>query len=574
MESFISLFAGIGGFDRGLEAAGMKCVGQVERDKDCLRILERHWPGKERCTDVKEVTKSTFFVRPQLVCGGFPCQDVSVAGRRVGLSGERSGLWWEFRRIIAELLPPWVLIENVPGLLSSWTPTTDAPSGVPSRGELGRRIVLDETSDFDTVTRGLAELGYGWAMRVFDAQWHGLAQRRERVLIVGCLGNAARAAEVLFERDCLPWDSTPSREAKPDIAPCVRIGTESGSNEHGNKIAIGIGGEDLSYSITGDGSRFGSGRDSQDSFVVGPLQAHSVEHGHSMTSQQAAESGHLIAHALTAEGHDASEDGTGRGTPLVPVAYMVHGENSCAMTGNGVARVAEPAVIARSLDTTGGFTVQQGGNVIAFDTTQITSPGNYSNPRPGDPCHPLASGAHAPAVVIPIDMRQASRGGTMTNNRTGDSTGGAPGTGIGEDGDPAPTVASSHVPAVAFQERGREGGRSLEFQEELAYSINSKNGGGRTQENCIEHRMGVRRLTPRECERLQGFPDDWTRFDADGKELADSPRFRMLGNAVPPPMVEWIGKRIVADEKSRDEERYWANVAAAVSSGEYLKPGM
>ncbi len=110
------LFAGVAGFGLGFEQAGFKVLWQVEREPFCLAVLKTHFPGVERFTDVKEVGKRNL-AAVDVLTAGFPCQDLSVAGRRAGLSGERSGLWWEFRRIIAELLPPWVLIENVPGLL-------------------------------------------------------------------------------------------------------------------------------------------------------------------------------------------------------------------------------------------------------------------------------------------------------------------------------------------------------------------------------------------------------------------------------------------------------------------------
>ncbi len=348
--TFGSLFAGIGGFDLGADRAGMKCIWQAEIDRQCNDVRARHWPTVETITDVRDV-KSNGLVRPDVICGGFPCQDLSVAGKRSGLAGERSGLWFEFRRIIAEFVPRWVLIENVPGLLSS-----------------------DEGRDMGTILGALGKLGYGYAYRVLDAQYLRVAQRRRRVFIVGCLGDVRSAAAVLFECESLPWHPAPRRESGARVA---------------HAIAAGAG-----------GSKFGSGRDGQDDFVVGALNAHSKEHGHAMTTQQAAESGHLIArplkaggndrhdeshetyvtHTLRAEGHDASEDGTGRGT-------------------------------------------QQ-----------------------------------SPGVQI---------------NET------------------------------------------------------------------------VRRLTPRECERLQGFPDDWTRYRADGSEVSDSARYRMLGNAVCVNVAEWIANRIV-----------------------------
>lgn len=196
--TFASLFAGIGGFDLGLERAGMTCLSQCEINPQALRVLRRHWPAIPKIESVDDF-HADGTIQPDLLCGGFPCQDLSVAGQRAGLAGKRSGLFWEFVRIIDELSPSWILIENVPGLLSS---------------QGGR--------DMGAVLGALAELGYGTAYRVLDAQWFGLAQRRKRVFIVGCAGGAwRRAAEVLFERESLPWDSPPGRKAGEDVAHCL-----------------------------------------------------------------------------------------------------------------------------------------------------------------------------------------------------------------------------------------------------------------------------------------------------------------------------------------------------------------
>lgn len=203
MLTFGSLFSGIGGFDLGFERAGMRCLWQCEINEQCRSVLRKHWPEVPINTDVTTLN-ATNAVRPDLICGGFPCQDLSVAGRRAGLAGERSGLFFELMRIVDELAPAWVCIENVPGLLSS--------NG-------GR--------DMGAVVGTLADLGYGWAYRVLDAQYFGLAQRRRRVFIVGCLGDVRRASEVLFERESLPWDSPPSRETGTRVAHCFARGTGS-----------------------------------------------------------------------------------------------------------------------------------------------------------------------------------------------------------------------------------------------------------------------------------------------------------------------------------------------------------
>ncbi|RLG37695.1 MAG: DNA (cytosine-5-)-methyltransferase [Candidatus Alkanophagales archaeon] len=113
---FGSLFAGIGGLDLGLERAGMRCAWQVEIDPFCQKVLAKHWPSVTRYEDVKECGKHN--LEPvDLICGGFPCIDVSHAGKKAGLRGQYSGLWAEFARIVGEIRPQYVLVENVAGLL-------------------------------------------------------------------------------------------------------------------------------------------------------------------------------------------------------------------------------------------------------------------------------------------------------------------------------------------------------------------------------------------------------------------------------------------------------------------------
>jgi DNA (cytosine-5)-methyltransferase 1 len=192
---FISLFSGIGGFDLGFERAGMECAAQVEIDKNCLQLLGGKFPSAERHNDVKDFHYGRTV---DLVCGGFPCQDLSIAGKRAGLAGKRSGLWFEFHRILAELTPRWVVIENVPGLLSS-----------------------NDGRDFAVILRGLGELGYLSAWRILDAQYFGLAQRRRRVFVVASLGTGS-SAEILFERDGLSGNNPPGREIGKDIAYSLR----------------------------------------------------------------------------------------------------------------------------------------------------------------------------------------------------------------------------------------------------------------------------------------------------------------------------------------------------------------
>lgn len=155
--TFGSLFAGIGGFDLGLERAGMRCEWQVEIDPYARAVLAKHWPDVRRHEDVRTFPPPEGKWGVDVICGGFPCQDISVAGKGAGLAGARSGLWYEYARIIGELRPRYVIVENVAALL---------------------------TRGMGTVLGDLSTLGY-------DAEWHvipasavGAPHRRERVWIV------------------------------------------------------------------------------------------------------------------------------------------------------------------------------------------------------------------------------------------------------------------------------------------------------------------------------------------------------------------------------------------------------
>lgn len=119
---FGSLFTGIGGFDLGFERAGMSCTWQVEIDPFCRKILEKYWPDMERIEDVQKWQPQTKRHRVEVICGGFPCQDLSPAGRKAGLTGEKSGLWFDFARVVAALAPDWVVIENNHHRWRSWVP--------------------------------------------------------------------------------------------------------------------------------------------------------------------------------------------------------------------------------------------------------------------------------------------------------------------------------------------------------------------------------------------------------------------------------------------------------------------
>lgn len=185
-----SLFSGIGGLELGLErATGGEVVWQVEANEFCRSVLERHWPSARRFNDVREVGAGCL-ESVDLICGGFPCQDVSTAGRRVGVEGSRSGLWTEFVRIVRELQPKFVVVENVRGLLN-------APGG-------GIGAVLGP----------LAQLGFDAWWGFVSAKDLGAPHRRDRVFVVAwkavANGHCGRRDQQTGSRD-QAWDGASIR---------------------------------------------------------------------------------------------------------------------------------------------------------------------------------------------------------------------------------------------------------------------------------------------------------------------------------------------------------------------------
>jgi DNA (cytosine-5)-methyltransferase 1 len=197
----VSLFAGVGGFDLAMERNSVDVVANVEIDKQCQQVLAKHFPNAKQFSDITDVKGSDliaagFKSSRGIITGGFPCQDLSVAGKRRGLAGERSGLFWEIARLIEETQTEWFILENVPGLLTS-----------------------NKGRDFGVVIGTMADIGYSLAWRVLDAQHFGVPQRRRRVFIVGRrTGDGLSAAEVLFKSEGLRRNITQSKQTRQDTA--------------------------------------------------------------------------------------------------------------------------------------------------------------------------------------------------------------------------------------------------------------------------------------------------------------------------------------------------------------------
>ena len=295
---FLSVCSGIEAASVAWTPLGWEAVAFSEIEPFPCAVLAHHYPSVPNWGDMTKFQEWPD-ADVDLLCGGTPCQSFSVAGLRKGLADPRGNLMLTFGAIAAKYRPRWLVWENVPGVLSS--------NG-------GR--------DFGAFLGMLGQLGYGFAYRVLDAQYFGVPQRRRRVFVVGCLGDWRRAAAVLFERQSMSGDSAPSREAGKGIAGRAEVGAAIGfqSSQSGVRLV------DTHATLdANNGSRRHNG-------VI-----HAAPIARCDTAGEAKrqdwETCNFVAHSLRGEGFDASEDGTGRGTPIV-----VHGtQDPCVSTDTAFA---------------------------------------------------------------------------------------------------------------------------------------------------------------------------------------------------------------------------------------------
>jgi DNA (cytosine-5)-methyltransferase 1 len=440
MITFGSVCSGIEAASAAWKPLGWKCAFMSEIEAFPRAVLKHHYPEVPLHGDFTTIQAGDYDPIDLLV-GGTPCQSFSVAGLRGGLGDDRGNLALEYLRLADRLRPRWLVWENVPGVLSS--------NG-------GR--------DFGAILGGMGELGYGVAYRVLDAQFFGVAQRRRRVFVVGRLGDWRRASAVLFERESLCGNPPPRRQAGK-AAPTIPSRSTAGGG--------------LGTDFDRDGGliqeAFGGGNTSGPVPVAAALAALAA-HGR----RQDFEVETFVTHALRGESFDASEDGTERGTPIVPVAYRTTGNDGAYETGDAV----------------GALTTSSDPN----------------------------------AQIVAFALR-------------------------GREGGAMPEVGGDQVGAL----RSANGGSSRDY---VAFSAKassvdasdgatpslSTGGGGIGAGLSVASASAVRRLTPRECERLQGFPDDYTLIPWRKGEAPDGPRYKALGNSMAVPCMAWIGRRIEAVE--------------------------
>ena len=550
-------------------------------------VLKHHYPTVPCHGDFTTIKRNDYAAIDVLV-GGTPCQDFSLAGLRAGLDGGRGNLSLEFGKLLGRLRPQWFVWENVPGVFSS-------NGGQDFAGILGmftgRSIEVPGGGWQNSgVVQGI-DSAYSVAWATLDAQFFGVAQRRRRVFVVGCLGaDWRRPLAVLLDRTSLSGDPAPSRKKGKDVAPCFDTSApgndpievaptldarcKNGPMQNQVGMAV-VGFAEFSDSHLplreAEGGDCGGG--SEAIIVMGSGQGGADPFGDFGTTLTCLHEAPIVVTPISggwppeiAPTLDASysdkwgldnqhiDGGAGLFVPIV-VKTSDTGSNGSNFNEDGV---------AYTIDTTNGQAVLQ---PTVFDTTQITSPQNKSNPKAGDPCHTLSANGDAPLLVQPMvsygvdeecnaneelfgPLLRGGDGGTkqtvvqipigIDGNEVGFTLRANPSmSGDKGDGGMNTTVVAVEEP-VNFQQ-SQSGIRENDTMGTLDTNYGSR------RYNGVRTGSHVRRLTPKEASRLQGFTDDFARIPWKGKpadQCPDGPQYKAYGNSMATTVMAWIGERL------------------------------
>jgi DNA (cytosine-5)-methyltransferase 1 len=354
--NYLSVCSGIEAATVAWHELGWKPVGFSEIDKFPSQVLAHHYPQVTNFGDMTKYKDWNINDSVGLLVGGTPCQSFSVAGLRKGLEDPRGNLALTYVGILDKFRPKWCIWENVPGVLSSG----------------GGR-------DFGSFLGALDELGYGWAYRVLDAQNFGVAQRRRRVFVVGCLGDWKPAAEVLFEPESLSGNIKQSRKAGENVAGYV----ESSFGQYREDVIAGTA--KASGGVMGGGS---------ETFVVGALDR---ECGGQKLSHQSINSGHIFA---TYEWHNQDSRikpvdiaatlncnaGSREGHLVQNVSYALQGAGSTSQNANGSGYKEEQSFTLNVTDVHGVSNNMAVRRLTPVECERLQGfPDNYTNiPKAAD----------------------------------------------------------------------------------------------------------------------------------------------------------------------------------------------
>ena len=479
MIRFGSVCSGIEAASIAFAPLGWKAAWLAEIEPFPSAVLAHHYPDVPNLGDMTKIAarvRSGEIPAPDVFCGGTPCQSFSIAGLRKSLDDARGNLSLNFCEIANEIdsarlvrgeQPSIIFWENVPGVLS----TKDNAFGCFLAGLAGEDDPLVPPGGKWTNAGCVLGPQRAVAWRLLDAQFFGVAQRRRRVFVVASARKGFDPATVLFEWDGVRRDTAPSREAR-QVAPTIPARSTAGG---GLGTDFDCDGGTICVATGQAGAEIGA--------EIGADMAPTLNCNHEAP---------YVAHSLRGEGFDASEDGTGRGTPFAPVGVTIHGADPT------VQKVASYDELAQCLRA------RTPGNIDNSSTTVVQQPVAY---------------------------------GIRTANTSSN--------GWGVQEECTHTLDCAQGVAVAVALRGREGGATAELGDEVQNCLRASSGGG--DKPHVLTAMQVRRMTPTEAERLMGFPDGYTAIPWRKKpasECPDGPRYRALGNSWAVPCVSWIGKRI------------------------------
>lgn len=562
---YVSIFSGIEAATVAWHPLGWEPLAFSEIDPFPSTVLQHHYPDIPNLGDITKIDWSPYVGAADIVVGGSPCQSFSVAGKREGLAGA-SGLMFEYIRAVRELRPRWFVWENVPGAFTS------------ERGEAYRQLL----SEMDA-------LGYGLAWRVLDAQFFGVAQRRERVFLVGSLGTM-RCAEVLFERESLSWNHQSSRQKRQALTEEAqeRVGEadhDSGCLNPGETQSRRV------YPASGVyptlSTREKSGQNQESVFtqfgddIAGTLTARydsspCVDRGANVVvnerdkvflcqTAQTGSNGKLVKQDDVMNTLDRTNSTAVAALDFNPTDARLryaHDDVSQTLTARaGTGGNQVPLVQVQPL----AFLYNQGAKARSLGISEISPTLKTDH----NPVVAFASNQRDEARELEVAGALAAQPGIKQQTYICRADGQ---TNAMTSVDMAPTL-TSHAkkdppliyPAedstgedepVTLQIHGRKpgGGKGALIQRDMSATLSTHNTQTPITGGHEKRGLTVRRLTPRECERLQGFPDDYTDIPYRNKEHApDGARYKALGNSMAVPVMRWIGERIHMVEEANKQ---------------------
>lgn len=495
-----SVCSGIEAATVAWETLGWKAAWFSEIEKFPSAVLAARWPEVNNLGDMTKIAdavRAGDVEAPDLLVGGTPCQAFSIAGLREGLSDDRGQLTLSYvelanaidskRRERGE--PESIIVwENVPGVLSS----KDNAFGCFLAGLAGESSELQPAGGKWTHAGCVSGPERVIAWRVLDAQFFGVAQRRRRVFVVASARKGFDPSAVLFELDSVRRDSAPRRESQPEIA--------RNAGEH---------------------SKVGSHWDN-------PANPHP-------TLNQSNNIGGI--------GASNQELFSQRGSGLVSEAYSDVSRTLLAKENDSTAEDLETYVLAYGGgNTAGSINVATActahGVRMDFDTETFAVHGTQDPSFNFELAHTLGRNNGQENACIAFSYKDY--GADATNDLAPTIRAGNNDTSHANSGQP-PAICIQHASIGRHDAAGPQG---KGYQEDVAFTQDS-----RSSSDVVQYGMQVRRLTPIECERLQGFPDDHTLIAWRGKSAAecpDGPRYKAIGNSMAVPVMRWIGERIAA----------------------------